>query len=105
MPGDVYTFVKQEPSLPPSSTHGYSAQSDRAMPPKAVPTGHVYPTALTACEFVACETNYLYVISLPAAPAIVSSTTVVGHDPLNPFPGGKKKKVSLLSPHTVASLS
>ena len=52
MPGDVYTFVKQEPSLP-TSTHGYSAQGDRAMPPKAVPTGHVYPSALTACECAA----------------------------------------------------
>ena len=53
MPGDVYTFVKQEspsPILLPPSTHGYPLQGERVLPPKAAASGHVYPSTITACE-------------------------------------------------------
>lgn len=97
MPGDAYSFVKQEPSSSPflpTSTHGYPPQPERAIPQKAVSGGHIFQSTLTACKLFTQQPLALSILIL-ATPAIVSNTTVIGHDPLNPFPGGKKKKVNV----------
>ena len=101
MPNDAYSFIKSEssPSVPftsPAIPYAFSSMVDRPLPSsmlnKVVVSGHVDPQAVVSGKRAQSYCGPPHII-YNTGPAIVGGSSTATHDPMNTFPGGKKKKV------------